>query len=354
MPKAPPRKRTDPQSIQFEFDGNGKKSPDEPDKTELRLFWLFLELMRHKRAGFAPYAKLFIRDTRTFARDIKRLRILGKQYGFELTPVRKQVVHLKAFDAQQRLPQPPEAGTDALRALAEAFGAVVAASLGEAVDLTGVLPDRFLHVATPRLIAETAVGDTYRSLRAAWKAGARVRFRYPDVGGKRAPERNVEPYATTYYAGRYYLVGYDTQPRVGWRQFALDRIVGKIAREGLIQDKKPIPDAYKGDDAIGLFKSSTQTPTDVTVRLSSRIAQAVTARTWQADQRVEERSDGTTLFTIRVHDIGEAVRWACGFGVEATVVSPEKAVDLAREIVDSLAGRYAKPGPASRDGSTAS
>lgn len=339
LPMPRPTKQA-PGSVQFDFDRKAIRSADEPGEPDQRLFFLFLELLRHSQAAYEPvYRRRFERDEKTFKRDINKLRALGRDYGFELTPMAKLTVRLKKSPHERSIPNAPADGADVLRAVAVAFGDVVAASIGSVVDIGGSNVDRFLHVASPRLVAETAVGETYRTLRSAWASSAMVRFRYPDATGSRSRERTVEPYATTYYAGRYYLVGWDVRPRVGWRQFALDRIEGRIARAGTFR-KRAIPPAYRGDDAIGLFKTDTQSTTDVTVELSPRIAGAVTARTWQARQRFELRADGSALFTFEVYDLGEAVRWAFGFGVEAAVVAPPKAVDLARETIARMAGRY--------------
>jgi predicted DNA-binding transcriptional regulator YafY len=331
----------DTQSVQFDYDVDAVRRPDEPSESNLRLFWLFLELLRHRQATYRTYARLFERDAKTFTRDVAKLRKLGTEYGFVLGRMTGLVVRLDSLAHESRVARAPADGADALRALADAFGDVVAASISSIVDLGDATPDRFLRVASPRLFAQTGIGEIYRHLRRAWADHAMVRFRYPDAGGGRARERIVEPHATTYHAGRYYLIGWDVRPRVGWRQFALDRIEGSVSRAGTFR-RRVIPPAYRGEDAIGLFKTPAQTATQVTVLLSPRIAQAVTARMWQAEQRVEPQADGSARLTFLVYDLGEAVRWACGFGLEATVVAPERAVSLARSTVAALAERYAE------------
>ncbi len=333
---------TDSRTVQFDYDVDAVRRPDEPSETNLRLFWLFLELLRHRQATYRSYARLFERDVKTFTRDVAKLRKLGTEYGFVLGRMTKLVVRLESLAHESRVARAPTDGADALRALADAFGDVVAASISSIVDTGAAAPDRFLRVAAPRLLAHTRIGEIYRNLRGAWADHAMVRFRYPDAGGGRERERIVEPHATTYHAGRYYLIGWDVRPRIGWRQFALDRIEGSVARAGTFK-RRVIPPAYRGEDAIGLFKSAAQAATEVAVLLSPRIAQAVTARTWQAEQRVEPQTDGSARLTFVVYDLAEAVRWACGFGLEATVVAPERAVALARSTIAALAERYAEP-----------
>jgi proteasome accessory factor B len=169
-----------------------------------------------------------------------------------------------------------------------------------------------------------------------------VRFRYhgryDDV-----TTRTVEPYRVLAHAGRYFLVGYDIQPRKGWRYFALDRIEGRPTRVGTFTPRS-VPSAYLSCDAVGMLQSGGPT-TDVTIRLSPVVAASVVSRRWQAAQRVTVRKDGSADITFAVSDMDEAVRWALGLGAEARVVAPPRAVEAARRTVDRLRNQYASAAP---------
>jgi predicted DNA-binding transcriptional regulator YafY len=194
----------------------------------------------------------------------------------------------------------------------------------------------------PRLEAGSEAAEVFDALKAAHEKRARVPFRYrgryDDVTA-----REVEPYRVLAHAGRYFLVGYDVQPRKGWRYFALDRIVGTPTRSGTFTPRA-IPPAYLACDAVGMLQTGGAT-TDVTIRLSPVIAASVTSRSWQSSQRVTKRRDGSADITFAVADVDEAVRWALGFGAEAWVIAPPRAVAAARRTVDEMLPHYAAAEP---------
>jgi len=318
----------------FLFDPEGLKRSDRASLEEERLIWLLLTLIRTRAATYQAHYARFGVSERTMARDVAKIRELGSTYGFAVSRATKGSIRLTHVEG---VPDPAHVASgeaaDVLTALADALGDVVARSLQGVVDVSGGPQDRFLRIAAPRLLAQTKVAGVYGQLRSAWLNHARVRFAYPVRGGGATVERIVEPYLTAYYAGRYYLVGFDVRPNAGWRQFSLDRIAGTIARAGTFRPRA-IPPAYRGEDALGLFKSAK--PVELTVELSAVIAEAIVARRWQGAQRVERRPEGTATITLEVFDLGEGVRWAFGFGAEAHVVAPPQAVDLARALLQEM------------------
>jgi predicted DNA-binding transcriptional regulator YafY len=328
------------------FDPESIRASSEAPPDVARLVWMFLTLLRRHEVDFARFSKSFGgRSERTFKRDIAKLRGLGRQHGFALTPVRDGKVGLSEVHG---LPDPREKlgpqAADALRAVAEALGEIVGADLLGFFD-TGAAPrDPFLRLATPRLASDTRVAGVYRELRTAWQQHARVRFHYPKRGarepGAESEERTVEPHLVTYYDGRYYLVAYDRRPRTsGWRQFALDRIAGRVARAGSFEPRA-VPAAYRGEDALGLFKTGERY--EVAIDLTPTVAQAVLARRWQQAQRSQVHADGSASIRFEVFDLGEAVRWALSFGAEARVVAPPEAVALAREIASAVLNKMSE------------
>lgn len=326
----------------FLFDPDEIKAADEPSRDGPRLVWMIVSLLRNREFAFDRYAAMFVVGDRTFKRDVKKLRELGAEYGFTLrSPTRGRVV-LERFDGERTLrpgDAPEAAVADTLQAVVEALGDVIGRQLAGHVDLAGASIDRFLRIATPRLRSQSAVAEAYAALREAWAESARVRFKYPERNGAASSERTVEPYLTTYVAGRYYLIGFDVRPRTGgWRQYALDRITGPIRRAGTFA-RRTVPPAYRGEDAIGLFK--TRPAIDVTIALSATIAEAVIGREWQRSQRSVREPDGTATLTLAVYDLAEAVRWTLGFGAEARILAPPEAIVLARNLALDVAHLYA-------------
>lgn len=321
------------------FDPESVRKASEPPEDSARLIWMFLSLIRKREVDYAAYSKEFRRGAKTFKRDVAKLRELGTTYRFALTPQRRGKVGLAQLggmpDSREKA---AAAAADTLQAVAEALGEIVASDVAGYVDTSAAHLDPFLRLAMPRLVAQTRVAGVYRELRAAWTKRARVRFRYPSSGGGATEERTVEPHLVTYYDGRYYLVAFDRRPKTnGWRQFALDRIVGPIHLAGTF-DYRHVERQYRGYDSVGLFKSGP--PIEVTIELSPLIAEAVTARLWQHGQRIETRGDGRAAIVLDVFDIGEAVRWALGFGAHARIVAPPEAVRMARDTASALLAAY--------------
>ncbi len=324
----------------FSFDLQEVRDASEPSEDGARLIWLFLAFVRKREVRYSAYAKECNRGPKTFKRDLDKLRRIGTRYGFALTRQSHGMVRLASLDQMpDQRAQAALAAADTLTALADAFGEIVGSDIAAFIDTAAGTLDPFLRLATPRLVAQSEVAYAYAELRRAWSRGARVRFRYPRASDPNADEeRVVEPHLVTYFDGRYYLVGYDRRPRTrDWRQFALDRIIGTIAVAGTFERRR-VPPHYRGDDALGLFKSAPSF--DVAIELSPEIAEAVTARRWQRGQIVELRPGRWTLIRFEVFDLGEVVRWAFSLGDRARIVAPPAAVDLARAMARRLVDAY--------------
>ncbi len=324
----------------FLVDPDGGHAKDEPSDTAIRLAWMLLALLRHNRVDSTTYVRTFQMSEYTFRRDVRRLKAIGRQCGFKISPLRKGVLTLAAREARLTpLLQESAQLLELVRAMAKTFGAPVLAALEPSLGLGNEsLESRpFLLFSAPRLVEDSEVGRLFGELRKAHDAQARVRFTY--FGRDDAlSEREVEPYGVVWNAGRFYLIAYDISPRKAWRQFALDRIRGPLLRAGTFIPRN-IPAPYVANDALGLFKANLTT--DVTIELSSAIAVAVTCRLWQAAQRVKRLPGGRARITFSVGDVNEAVRWAMSFGADAQVVSPPEALRLAADTAERLVRRYA-------------
>ncbi len=301
-----------------------------------RLVTVLVHLLRFRSVDFDWYRREFEMSQRQFARDLQHLRKILDDVGLRLSNRKDGRVTLDGADGWNQLATGADDQAEALRAVARALGGPAARDLGSP-PAEDDRRERFLLFAMPRLEAGTAAAEVFDALKAAHEKRARVRFRYrgryDDVTA-----REVEPYRVLAHAGRYFLVGYDVQPRKGWRYFALDRIVGTPARAGTFAPRS-IPPAYLACDAIGMLQTGGPL-TEVTIRLSPVIAASVTSRRWQGSQRVTKRRDGSADITFAVADIDEAVRWAFGFGAEAWVIAPPRAVATARRTVDQMVPRY--------------
>ena len=223
-----------------------------------------------------------------------------------------------------------------IRIIARALGTPVARQLGITDELFEDSA-RFLTFALPTLVEGSAVAAIFEALSAAHASNARVRFRYR--AGNSQTAREVEPYRVLVRSGRYYLIGFDVAARKGWRYFALDKIVGPVSRAGTFKPRM-LPVTYQNSDSVGMLQGGPSI--QVTVRLSALVAASATSRWWQREQLVEQHSDGSADITFTVNDVGEAVRWALGFGAEAEVIAPASGVAAAHETATALQRRYAR------------
>jgi predicted DNA-binding transcriptional regulator YafY len=339
-PSALPRSRA-LSTVQLPLD-HVPRDTGEPSAHMARLVTTLVHLLRFRSVEYSWYRREFEMSERQFIRDLQHLRKILDDIGLRLSNRKDGRVTLAGADGWNQLAGAAGDQLEALRAVARALGGPAARDLGSQAAEDD-RRERFLLFAMPRLEVGSDAAEVFDALKAAHEKRARVRFRYrgryDDVTA-----REVEPYRVLAHAGRYFLIGYDVQPRKGWRYFALDRIVGTPARSGTFTPRS-IPPAYLACDAVGMMQTGGAV-TEVTVRLSPVIAASVTSRRWQGSQRVSKRRDGSADITFAVADVDEAIRWALGFGAEAWVIAPPRAVAAARRTVDEMLPRYAVAQPA--------
>ena len=244
--------------------------------------------IRERVAGYGdqPTEEAFFR---TFERDKSELRDLG-------IPL-----------------QTPEDGTDGYRippgefALpqltftpAETAALGLAARLWETTALAGPGSNAFRKirdaaVADPDAVQQVQAatllqprvrtGDpSFSPIYAAVRSGRAVEFDYRKSPGGPGEPRKVEPWGLVSFAGRWYLVGFDTE-RQARRTFRLSRIVGRVRAVGRA-GVATVPD---GLDLLQLVAHSVEIPADRSATLLIRPGTATGLRR-RAD-RAEQHQD---------------------------------------------------------------
>ena len=150
--------------------------------------------------------------------------------------------------------------------------------------------------------------------------------------------RTVEPCRVLLRSENFYRVAYDRGVK-DWRTFALDRFHSIPKRAGSNNSVRAIPPKYASDDVSGFIESGSW-PVEVAIELDARVAASATRRQWQTGQRVETLADGRARIFFSVSNLYEVVRWAFGFGEDATIVSPPEAVALAASIALTIAANH--------------
>ncbi len=316
----------------------GRRRTDTPSAHLARIVWILLTLLSDGVLDYATCIDRFGISKREFQRDLLKLREIGKEEGFAVTRISGGRVFLHRSDSRaRRLTANGTEALDTLRRIAAAFGGPISSEMRRALG-DGPADQRrgFLQVREALPSDSDRVGGVFAFLKDAAAGPARVEFSYTAARGA-CTVRRVEPYHVVERAGRYYLIGYDLVRR-DWRYFALDAITGPMRKDGTFEPRR-VPERFLAERAVGWIRGSATI--DITVRFSSVVAAAVTARTWQAGQRVVPLPGGGVEITLNVDDLGESVRWALGFGDEAVVTAPPEAVAFARRTVESIARNYA-------------
>lgn len=309
-----------------------------------------MQFFFQESVDYGHYCDCFGRSRRRFQDDLKTLRGLGEG-RFSISPRLKGGRAFMSFPNGARSFDPSSNNRRAMQALAH-----IAAALGGPLESelrstasAGTVCDgwNFLHVAVPKPSSETHVKAVFEVLKAAAANHARTCFRYRS-GRSETTQRRVEPYHVVARNGRYYLIGYDVIRR-GWRYFALDAIGTKIVRDGTFAPRN-VPERYSSTRSVGWMNAPGQETTEVTFRISPRIAATVEARTWADGQRIAVLIDGSLEITLAFSDLAEAVRWALQFAPEAQIVDPPAAAMLLRETALQVANSHTGTPAQSRAG----
>ena len=304
-----------------------------------RLFWIFVRLHSTSALEQIAYFDRFETDIRTLQRDLKQLRDIGEYAGFRISTVKSGRYLLEKRSPRfDWLHSASVANLETLQRVAEAFGgpvkAEIEAAVGPGVPAAAV---SFLQIRAARPLDESPIQSVFDTLKSAATTLAIVEFGYTAANQHRS-NRRVEPHHVICRDGRYYLVGYDLDRR-DWRQFALDTMHGPFRRAGTFSARS-VPASFLADRVVGWLQGPDNET--VTIEISERIAAAVAARQWQAQQTIAHFPDGSLHITLHVQDIAEAVRWAFSFGSEATVIAPVHAVRLAAVMLGQMATSYHK------------
>ena len=161
--------------------------------------------------------------------------------------------------------------------------------------------------------------------------------------GRTPAVRCIEPCAIVFYQSSLYIIAAAheipaDQPRL--RHWKLDRFLRATA---LDQWFKPAED-FNLDDylghSLGIFSKGKVR--DFRIRISARAAPWVLEDPWHPDQQVKRRRDGSIDLTVQAtHDL-EIIPKVLALGSEAELLSPASCRKAISELIDQMAGLYAK------------
>jgi predicted DNA-binding transcriptional regulator YafY len=231
--------------------------------------------------------------------------------------------HIKIY-SYRKFDRPTRLSSREMLALAVGLRAAAAeAGLDGAAEIRDLA-----HRIEMELAASAAIGDENRFeidegdqagavirtvLKDAVRSRARCRIRYLKPGAPESEERDVDPYAVVYGAGRWYVIGF-CHLRGGIRAFRVDRLLEASPLEAGYE----LPDAFDPADYVTrghVFRSSGEE--EVVVHYSARVAPWV-----RENGPIDELGEGRVSVRFAAADPGWIVRHALQYGPEAEVVKP--------------------------------
>lgn len=177
----------------------------------------------------------------------------------------------------------------------------------------------------------------------------KIRFRYFEyaVTKERRYRRDgayyvVSPYALTWDDENYYLVAYDSE-RAEIRHYRVDKMTNIAAvdepRDGAAAYRELDMAAYSRK-VFGMFSGTEER---VKMRFTNRLAGAVLDR---LGLDVSIIPDGGEHFTVSADVVvsPQFFAWLCGFGAEARLLAPERAVEQMKAHIGKIAELYRQGG----------
>ncbi|WP_018334140.1 helix-turn-helix transcriptional regulator [Actinomycetospora chiangmaiensis] len=300
-------------------------------------------------------------SVRTVRRDVEKLRALDYPVEVDLGPTGGY--RLGAGAALPPLLLDDEEAVAVAVSLQTAGGAGIAGlsetAVGALVKLERILPDRLrrrvsaIGVSTvaplrpvPSVDPATlvAVGGACRDRRV-----LELDYTAHDGTGSR---RRVEPHHLVVWGRRWYLLAYDLG-RDDWRTLRLDRIVPRVAPDGLATGPRFTPRDVPGGDPAEYVASKVR---DVRpVRCRARVhagVDEVRARIWTDQVGLDDLGDGTCRVRLAGDDVQGVAVTLAALGLAFEVEEPAELGTALREMGERCAAAADSPvrGGAPRSG----
>jgi predicted DNA-binding transcriptional regulator YafY len=179
-------------------------------------------------------------------------------------------------------------------------------------------------------------------LTTAWASRRRVRIWYrwtkPDGSAQKCYDRLLDPYfiEPSGIGHSCYVIGHDHYSQAV-RTFKIER----IQQIELTNEEYIIPPNWSAREYLrtswGIFHEEE---VEVQIRFSPAVAARVKEAVWHPSQQLEDKADGSLLFTVRVAGMLEITPWILSWGAEAEVIAPPALRMQIGEIAQRLAAAY--------------
>ena len=166
-------------------------------------------------------------------------------------------------------------------------------------------------------------------------------FDYYTIGRDAEEKRKVDPYHLLYRGGQFYLIGHSHE-RSDVRVFRVSRIRGKVGYSSKAEHDFNRPEDF--DPRVYATRTDWQLGDPVgraRIWLSDRIDWLALRHFGHAGE--VQDADGGKIFETDYADSRQMVSWVLGLGEQARIEGPEELVSEARERLELVMERHARP-----------
>ena len=150
--------------------------------------------------------------------------------------------------------------------------------------------------------------------------------------------RRINPLHTVCQKGNWYVMGF-CHDKQDIRVFNFSRMQNVTeSKEEFDIPEDFNPDKYF-DKEIGIWLSATKKYT-VELLISAEIGTFALERSWNKNQKIEQREDGSVWVSFETTQLPEVKRWVLGQGKTVKVLGPDELIAQVKEEVAAVLGMY--------------
>lgn len=150
--------------------------------------------------------------------------------------------------------------------------------------------------------------------------------------------RRINPLHAVCQKGNWYVMGF-CHDKKDIRVFNFSRMQNVTES----QEEFDIPEDFNPDKyfdkEIGIWLSATKKYT-VELLISAEIGTFALERSWNKNQKIEQREDGSVWVSFETTQLPEVKRWVLGQGKTVKVLGPDELIEQVKEEVAAVLGMY--------------
>ncbi|MBE6347668.1 MAG: YafY family transcriptional regulator [Spirochaetaceae bacterium] len=165
-----------------------------------------------------------------------------------------------------------------------------------------------------------------------------LKFKYRPLQKTTWMEREINPLHAVCQKGNWYILGF-CHDKQDIRVFNFSRMKDVVeTKETFDFPSNFAPEKYF-DKEIGIWLSATQKYT-VELLISAEIGTFALERSWNKNQKIEQRDDGSVWVSFETTQLPEVKRWVLGQGKTVKVLNPPELIEQVREEVTAVLRMY--------------